>query len=107
MTATTLHLERKMPGVSIAIQDRHVSWSILLDGQVTGQIAHDGDFETQLPPGSHTLQLTSTGKRRSPVRTFTAAQDSVVDFRCHAQPVWPLMLMALFNPGHWIALKQN
>lgn len=104
---TTLHLERKMPGVTVAIQDRHVSWSVLLDGQVTGQIAHDEAFETQLPAGSHTLQLTSTGRRRSPVRTFTAPEDSVVDFRCHSQPVWPLMLMALFDPGRWIALKQN
>lgn len=104
---TTLHLERKMPGVTVAIQDRHNDWSILLDGQAAGHITQDGEFETQLTSGSHTLQLTSTGRRRSPVRTFTAPDDSVVDFRCHSQPVWPLMLMALCNPGRWIALKQN
>lgn len=104
---TTLHLERSMPGPTIAIQDRHADWAILLDGQEVGHIASDGAYETEVPPGSHTLQLTSTGRRRSPVRTFTVAAESVVEFRCHSQPVWPLMLMALAVPGRWIALKQR
>jgi len=104
---TTLHLERSMPGVAMAIQDRRTNWSILLDGQEVGDIAPNRAFETQVPPGPHTLQLTSTGKRRSPVRTFAATDGSVVEFRCHSQPVWPLMLMALALPGRWIALKQR
>ena len=104
---TTLRLERSMPGVTVEIEDRHADWSILLDGQDVGHIAPNDVFETQLPSGSHTLQLTSTGKRRSPVRTFTASDESTVGFRCHSQPVWPLMLMALVVRGRWIALKQN
>jgi hypothetical protein len=104
---TTLHLERTMPGVAIAVQDRHAEWPILLDGREVGRIASDAVFETELSVGTHTLQLTSAGKRRSPVRTFTAKDESIVEFRCHSQPIWPLMLMALVNPGRWIALKQN
>ena len=104
---STLHLERAMPGATVAIQDRHTTWSVLLDGQVAGQIAHDETFEAEVSPGSHTLQLTSTGRRCSPVRTFSVAEESVADFRCHSQPVWPLMLMALVVPGRWIALKQR
>lgn len=104
---TTLRLERKMPSPTIAIQDRHAIWSILLDGQNVGQISDNETFETQPLPGRHTLQLTSSGKRRSPVRTFTAKDESVIEFRCHSQPVWPLMLMALIMPGRWIALKQD
>lgn len=104
---TTLLLERAMPGLAVAIQDRHASWSILLDGQEVGQLAPEATFETQIQPGSHTLQLTSTGKRRSPVRTFTAADESVAEFRCHSQPVWPLMLMALVVRDRWIVLKQR
>lgn len=103
---TTLRLERSMPGVTIAVQDRNTSWSILLDGQEVGHIARNGTFETPVQPGTHTLQLTSTGKRRSPLRTFTARDESVVEFRCHSQPLWPLMVMALVVPGRWIALKQ-
>jgi hypothetical protein len=106
MTAT-LHLERKMPGVTLAVQDRHASWSILLDGREAGHIASDETFETQLTAGAHTLQLTSTGRRCSPVREFSAQDESVVEFSCHSQPVWPLMLMALVMPKRWIALKQR
>jgi hypothetical protein len=106
MTAT-LQLERSMPGATIAIQDRHTDWSILLDGKPVGRIAPNETFETQVQPGSHTLQLTSTGKRRSPVRTFTAADESAVGFRCHSQAIWPLMVMALVLPDRWIALKQR
>lgn len=105
---TTLHLERRMPGATMAVQDRHTGWSILLDGQEVGHIAGDEVFEKEVTPGSHTLRLASTGKRHSPVRTFTATakEGSVVEFRCHSQPIWPLMLMALVVPGRWIALKQ-
>lgn len=104
--ATTLQLERSMPGMTLAIQDRNTAWSILLDGKEVGQIARDKVFESQLSAGTHTLQLTSTGKRRSPERTFTAPEESMVEFRCHSQPIWPLMLMALVRPDRWIALKQ-
>ncbi|MGF1426490.1 hypothetical protein [Kitasatospora sp. LaBMicrA B282] len=104
---TTLRIERSMPGATVAVQDRHTSWSVLLDDQEVGRIAPDEVFETRLPSGPHTLRLTSTGRRRSPVRTFTATDGSVVEFHCHSQPVWPLMLMALARPGRWIALKQR
>jgi hypothetical protein len=104
---TTLHLERAMPGATMAVQDRHADWSILLDGQEVGTIKPNDVFETQVPAGSHTLQLTSTGRRSSPVRAFSGKDESVVEFRCHSQPVWPLMLMALVVPGRWIALKQR
>ncbi|MBF9068546.1 hypothetical protein [Streptacidiphilus fuscans] len=105
--ATTLQLERSMPGATMSVQDRHASWAILLDGQEVGHIASDQVFEAQLSPGSHTLQLTSTGKRRSAVRTFSAPDESTVEFRCHSQPIWPLMLMALVLPERWIVLKQR
>ncbi|MBS2540144.1 hypothetical protein KGQ20_46145 [Catenulispora sp. NF23] len=104
---TTLHLERAMPGATIAVQDRHASWSVLLDGQEVGRIASDETFQTQVPPGTHTLQLASNGSHRSPVRTFAATDGSVVRFRCHSQPVWPLMVMAAVLPGRWIVLKQR
>ena len=61
-------------------------------------------FGTQVPPGSRTFQLTSTGKRCGAVRTFAATNESVCEFRCHSQPVQPLVLMALALPGRWNAL---
>jgi hypothetical protein len=102
--ATTLRLERGMP---MAVNDRKRSWQIRLDGAAAGEIALNDTVEIEIEPGTHTLYLTSTGKRRSPARTFTAAAETVTEFACHAQPVWPLILMALVIPGRWIALKQR
>lgn len=106
MTAT-LRIERSMPGPTMAIGDRNRSWQILLDGQPVGTLARDAVSEIDIAPGTHTLQLASTGSRRSPERPFTASDRSVTEFVCHTQPVWPLMLMALVLPGRWIALKQR
>lgn len=99
-----VRIERTMP---MAVGDRKRSWPILLDGRPAGQIALSEVVEIGIDPGPHTLQLTSTGRRHSPERTFTAADQSVTEFNCHVQPVWPLLLMALALPGRWIALKRR
>lgn len=106
MTAT-LRVERSIPMRSMVIASRSRPWQILLDGRAVGTIERDGVFETAVEPGAHTLRLTSTGARRSPERSFTAAEETVTEFACHSQPIWPLMLMALVVPGRWIALKQR
>lgn len=105
--STTLRLERAFPMLAIALVDRKRSWQVLLDGESVGQIAPDGVFETPIEPGTHTVRLTSTGKRRSPERTFSAKDESVTEFACHVQPFWPLLVMALLVPERWIALKQR
>lgn len=102
--SATVRLER---GMQIAVLDRKRSYQILLDGEPAGQIALNETAELPVDPGDHTLQLTSTGRRRSPERAFTAADESVTEFTCHAQPVWPLMIMAFVLPARWIALKQH
>jgi hypothetical protein len=102
--SATLHLERGMP---MAVGDRKRSWQILLNGGAVGEIALGEAFELAIEPGDYTLQLTSTGSRRSPERSFTARDESVVEFNCHVQPIWPLLLMALVIPGRWIALKRR
>lgn len=102
--SATLHLDRGMP---MAVFDRKRPYQILLDGAPVGEIALSEEFETRIEPGRHTLQLTSTGSRRSPERAFIAADESMIEFTCHAQPIWPLMLMALVLPGRWIALKRR
>jgi hypothetical protein len=103
MTAI-VRIERGMP---MAVGDRKRSWQVLLDGEPAGQISLSEGIEIGIEPGTHTLQLTSTGRRHSPERTFTAAEESVTEFNCHVQPVWPLLLMALVMPGRWIALKRR
>jgi hypothetical protein len=104
MMTAIVRIERGMP---MAVGDRKRSWQIVLDGQPAGQIALSEVVEIGIEPGPHTLRLTSTGSRHSPERTFTAPDESIIDFKCHVQPVWPLLLMALILPGRWIALKRR
>jgi hypothetical protein len=105
--SATLRLDRTMPGMVVDVEDRKRTWNIRLDGRPAGTIARNDVLELPIEPGHHTLQLTSTGKRTSPVHGFDAAEESMVEFTCHSQPVWPLMLMALVVPGRWIVLKQH
>jgi hypothetical protein len=105
--SATLRLERTMPGIVLDVEDRNKDWQIHLDGQPAGTIARNNVLELPVEPGHHTLQLTSTGRRQSPVRAFDVRDESMTDFRCHSQPIWPLMLMALVVPGRWIVLKQR
>ena len=105
--STTLKLERTMPGVAIDIEDRKRIWQVHLDGNPVGTIARNDVIELPIEPGHHTLQLTSTSRRSSPVRTFDARDESMTEFTCHSQPIWPLMLMALVVPKRWIVLKKQ
>jgi len=100
----TLRLERTMRR---AFLDRKRPWQINLDGRHIGDIAQGDVLELPIEPGHHTLQLTSTGRRCSPEREFEAKSESMTEFACHSQPIWPLMLMALVVPGRWIVLKRQ
>jgi len=103
--SATVKLERRMAFVNLVDRDR--SWQVRLDGGPAGSIARDDVLELPVEPGPHTLQLTSTGRRRSPVRSFEARDESIIEFSCHPQPVWPLVLMAFAVPGRWIVLKKH
>lgn len=87
--------------------DRKRSWTVLLDDETARKIAHDDTLEIAVEPGHHSLMVTSTKKRRSPERTFDIRDESVVEFACHTQPIWPLLLMALVVPSRWIVLKER
>jgi hypothetical protein len=102
--SATLKLERNM---SINLIDRTRTWQVHLDGNPAGTVALNDPLELPIEPGHHTLQLTSTGRRSSPVHPFDAGDESMVEFTCHPQPIWPLQLMALAVPKRWIVLKKQ
>ena len=103
--SATVRLERRM--VFVNLVDRNRPWQVRLDGEPAGSIASDDVLELPVAPGPHTLQLTSTGRRCSPTQSFEARDESIVEFTCHPQPVWPLVLMAFAVPGRWIMLKKH
>ncbi|MBS2962634.1 ABC transporter permease subunit [Actinocrinis puniceicyclus] len=103
-TSAVLRLERTMPTNRI---DSRRSWQVHLDGEPVGTIARNDVLDLPIDPGRHTLRLTSTGRRGSPLRPFDADDESMTRFTCHPQPLWPLLLMALAVPDRWIVLKQR
>jgi len=105
--SATLKLNRTMPGILVEIEDRKRAWQVHLDSKPVGTIARNDVLELPIGPGHHSLRLTSTGRRSSPVRDFDAGDESETEFTCHSQPIWPLMLMALVVPKRWIVLKEQ
>jgi hypothetical protein len=55
-----------------------------------------------------TLRMTRTwASSLSPERSFEAADEHVVSFRCHSQQYWPMMLASLVKPDLWISLRRE
>jgi aspartate aminotransferase-like enzyme len=79
------------------------TFDVILDGQSAGSIKWHEAIETQVEPGHHTLQVRK-GRYSSRVKTFDAAEDEFVAFRCNRRR-HPLILAAtLFAPGLAISL---
>ena len=90
----------------VGIELRRGRLDIYLDAEQVGSIEAHGTVEAPVEPGEHTLQLRA-GRYSSRRRTFTAADDEVVTFRCHPVMVWPRYVISLVKPDLGIALKRE
>jgi hypothetical protein len=108
MTATlTLTRTPLRLGIGPWIDNRGGEWHVVVDGTVAGSIAKKETVEVPIEPGRHTLRITTSGRLLSPERSFEAADDADVRFRCRAAMLWPLWVAALVKPDLWISLKQE
>lgn len=94
-----LNLERRWGGI-----DRG-DWTIELDGNVVGSVAHQEAIELPIEPGHHTLRLAGAGRRISPVRSFEATDGEIVKFHCRSALIWPIMVAAMIKNDLWISLR--
>ncbi|HEY6310445.1 MAG TPA: hypothetical protein VIY52_06505 [Streptosporangiaceae bacterium] len=101
MTAT-LQLARE----GFAIDLRRGTFHILLDGNDAGSIEWHQKVEVPLEPGQHTLRI-SAGRYTSRERSFDAADEEVVNFRCIGANLWPLYIASIAKPDLGIALKRE
>lgn len=92
--SATLRLTHKTIGVEV----RRGAYEIVLDGQRVGSVELNDTFETPVEPGRHTLKLRS-GRNSSRTKTFDAADDEVVSFRCGGKSVLPVFLLSFFVPS--------
>ena len=95
----TLRLIREGFGIEL----RRGRFEILVDGRNTGSLNYGDTVEEPVEPGHHTLRLRA-GRYSSQDRSFDAANDEVVSFRCHGAMVWPRWAASFVKPDLAISL---
>jgi hypothetical protein len=97
MTAT-LKLTHKAIGAEV----RRGSYEVVLDGERAGSVEMNRTIEIPVEAGRHTLQVRN-GRNSSSTRTFDAAEDEIVAFRCTGKRFLPVFLASFVAPR--LALK--
>jgi hypothetical protein len=100
--SSTLILDREP---TVVMELRRSSFEIVLDGKLAGSIDRHQSVELQVDPGPHKLQV-KTGRYSSPARTFDAADDTNINFRCNGAILWPRYVVSLFVPSIGLRLDQ-
>ena len=82
------------------------TFDVVVDGKNAGSIKWREAVETPIEPGRHTLQVRK-GRYTSRVKTFDAAEEEFVAFRCSRRR-HPLVLVAtIVAPGLAISLSRE
>jgi hypothetical protein len=82
------------------------TFDVVVDGKSVGSIKWHEAVETPIEPGRHTLQARK-GRYLSRVKTFDAAEDEFVAFRCNRRR-HPLILAAtLVAPSLAVSLHRE
>ncbi len=100
--SATLKLTHKTIGVEV----RRGTYEIVLDGERVGSVELNDTFETTVEPGRHTLKLRS-GRNSSPTKTFDAADDETVSFRCSGKSILPVFLLSFAVPSLALSLHRE
>jgi hypothetical protein len=100
--SATLRLTHKTIGVEV----RRGTYEVVLDGRRVGSVELNDTFETPVEPGRHTLQVRS-GRNSSRVKTFAAADDEVVSFRCSGKSILPIFLLSFVVPSLALSIHRE
>jgi hypothetical protein len=82
------------------------TFDVLVDGKSVGSIKWHETVETPVAPGRHTLQVRK-GRYSSRVRTFDAAEEEFVAFRCNRRRLPPILIATIFAPSLAISLSRD
>jgi len=91
---------------AIGVEVRRGPYDVLVDGKRAGSVAMNDTFETPVEPGRHTVQVRG-GRNSSGVRTFDAAEDQVVAFRCTGKRFLPIFLASFVVPSLALSLRRE
>lgn len=101
MTATL-----KVTHKTIGVEVRRGTYDIVLDGERCGSVEMNATFETLVEPGRHTLQVRD-GRKSSRIRSFDAAADETVAFRCTGKNILPIFLASFVVPRLALTLRRE
>jgi hypothetical protein len=88
------------------IELRRGRFEILVDGESVGSFERHETVETPVESGHHTLRIRA-GRYSSRDHSFDAADNEVVNFRCHGAMMWPRYVTSVIKPDLAIALKRE
>jgi hypothetical protein len=94
----TLKLTHKAIGAEV----RRGTYDVVVDGERVGSVEMNHTIEIPVEPGRHTLQVRN-GRNSSSTKTFDAAEEQIVAFRCTGKRLLPIFLASFVVPG--LALK--
>ena len=100
--AATLKLAHKAIGAEV----RRGTYEVVLDGERVGSVEMNDTFETAIEPGHHTLRVRS-GRDSSRTKTFDAADDQIVSFRCSGKSILPIFLLSFVVPSLALSLHRE
>jgi hypothetical protein len=100
--SATLKLTHKTIGVEI----RRGTYEVVLDGERVGSVELNDTFETPVEPGRHTLKVRS-GRNSSRTKTFDAADDEIVSFRCSGKSILPIFLLSFAVPSLALSIHRE
>ncbi|MEO9180602.1 MAG: hypothetical protein ABI298_03010 [Acidimicrobiales bacterium] len=100
--SATLKLTHKAIGVEV----RRGTYDVVVDDNRVGSLAMNDTIETPIVPGRHTLQVRD-GRKSSRIKTFDAAEDEVVVFRCTGKNILPIFLASFVVPSLALTLVRE
>jgi hypothetical protein len=92
----------KLTHEAIGAEVRRGTYDVVVDGERAGSVEMNHTIEIPVEPGRHTLQVRN-GRNSSSTRTFDAAEDEIVAFRCTGKRFLPIFLVSFVVPR--LALK--
>jgi hypothetical protein len=96
----------KVTHSAIGVEVRRGPYDVFVDGKRAGSVGMNDTFETPVEPGRHTVQVRN-GRNSSGVRSFDAAEDQVVGFRCTGKRFLPIFLASFVVPSLALSLRRE
>jgi hypothetical protein len=100
--AATLQVTHKAIGAEV----RRGPYDVMVDGKRVGSVEMNQTFEMPIEPGRHTLQVRN-GRNSSRTKTFDAAEDEMVTFRCTGKSILPVFLASFVVPSLALSLRRE